>query len=102
MVAKRALILDLDGTLVDTVYAHEVAWQQALEEAGAHAYWAAQTWVLLDEGHPTFGTCRGSSPGLLLPRAGSWLGVGPSPRLQSYRGEDSWTRNPRGMFVLGS
>jgi beta-phosphoglucomutase-like phosphatase (HAD superfamily) len=37
MVAKRALILDLDGTLVDTVYAHEAAWQQALEEAGAHA-----------------------------------------------------------------
>src|SRR5438876_10786765 len=30
----RALIFDLDGTLVDTVYPHVVAWQQALEEAG--------------------------------------------------------------------
>ncbi len=30
----RALIFDLDGTLVDTVYAHVFAWQQALEEAG--------------------------------------------------------------------
>ncbi|WDT93054.1 HAD family hydrolase [Thermoleophilum album] len=30
----RALIFDLDGTLVDTVYAHVVAWQTALEEAG--------------------------------------------------------------------
>ncbi|HEU4381864.1 MAG TPA: HAD family hydrolase [Anaeromyxobacteraceae bacterium] len=30
----RALILDLDGTLVDTVYAHVFAWQQALAEAG--------------------------------------------------------------------
>jgi HAD superfamily hydrolase (TIGR01509 family) len=30
----RAFIFDLDGTLVDTVYAHVVAWQQALEEAG--------------------------------------------------------------------
>jgi len=29
----RALIFDLDGTLVDTVYQHVVAWQQALEEA---------------------------------------------------------------------
>jgi HAD superfamily hydrolase (TIGR01509 family) len=29
-----ALIFDLDGTLVDTVYAHVFAWQQALEEAG--------------------------------------------------------------------
>lgn len=30
----RAFIFDLDGTLVDTVYAHVVAWQQTLEEAG--------------------------------------------------------------------
>lgn len=31
--AVRALIFDLDGTLVDTVYAHVFAWQRAL--AGA-------------------------------------------------------------------
>jgi HAD superfamily hydrolase (TIGR01509 family) len=30
----RALLFDLDGTLVDTVYAHVFAWQQALDEAG--------------------------------------------------------------------
>jgi HAD superfamily hydrolase (TIGR01509 family) len=30
----KALIFDLDGTLVDTVYAHIFAWQKALEEAG--------------------------------------------------------------------
>ena len=29
-----ALIFDLDGTLVDTVYAHVFAWQRALAEAG--------------------------------------------------------------------
>ena len=29
-----ALIFDLDGTLVDTVYAHVSAWQCALAEAG--------------------------------------------------------------------
>src|SRR5918994_20916 len=29
-----ALIFDLDGTLVDTVYAHIFAWQRALDEAG--------------------------------------------------------------------
>jgi HAD superfamily hydrolase (TIGR01509 family) len=32
--AGRALIFDLDGTLVDTVYAHVFAWQKALDEAG--------------------------------------------------------------------
>lgn len=30
----RALIFDLDGTLVDTVYAHVFAWQTAFGEAG--------------------------------------------------------------------
>src|SRR3989441_3033510 len=29
-----ALIFDLDGTLVDTVYAHVFAWQRALDEMG--------------------------------------------------------------------
>ncbi|HEX8940292.1 MAG TPA: HAD family hydrolase [Candidatus Limnocylindrales bacterium] len=30
----HALIFDLDGTLVDTVYAHVFAWQRALDELG--------------------------------------------------------------------
>ena len=30
----RALIFDLDGTLVDTVYAHVFAWQRAFAEVG--------------------------------------------------------------------
>lgn len=30
----RALIFDLDGTLIDTVYAHVFAWQRALREVG--------------------------------------------------------------------
>jgi HAD superfamily hydrolase (TIGR01509 family) len=30
----HALVFDLDGTLVDSVYAHVLAWQGALEEAG--------------------------------------------------------------------
>ena len=30
----RALIFDLDGTLIDTVYAHVFAWERALAEAG--------------------------------------------------------------------
>src|SRR4029453_6140361 len=30
----KSLIFDLDGTLIDTVYAHVFAWQRALAEAG--------------------------------------------------------------------
>lgn len=30
----KALIFDLDGTLVDSVYGHTIAWQQALREKG--------------------------------------------------------------------
>ena len=30
----RAVIFDLDGTLVDSVYAHVLAWQRVLQEAG--------------------------------------------------------------------
>jgi len=30
----HALVFDLDGTLVDSVYAHVLAWQGAIEEAG--------------------------------------------------------------------
>jgi len=34
LVDMKALIFDLDGTLVDTVYAHVLAWQLAFSEAG--------------------------------------------------------------------
>ena len=30
----KALIFDLDGTLIDSVYAHAFAWQKALAEFG--------------------------------------------------------------------
>ena len=32
-----ALIFDLDGTLIDTVYAHVFAWQRALAETGCRS-----------------------------------------------------------------
>ncbi len=32
--APRALVLDVDGTLLDTVYLHVVAWWEAFRDAG--------------------------------------------------------------------
>jgi beta-phosphoglucomutase-like phosphatase (HAD superfamily) len=32
--AQPAFLFDLDGTLVDSVYQHVVAWREALEEVG--------------------------------------------------------------------
>jgi HAD superfamily hydrolase (TIGR01509 family) len=37
---RPAFLFDLDGTLVDSVYQHVLAWREALEEAGIHlAVW---------------------------------------------------------------
>src|ERR1051325_10627108 len=39
-VAQQAFLFDLDGTLVDSVYQHVLAWREALEAGGIHlAVW---------------------------------------------------------------
>ena len=38
-----ALIFDLDGTLVDSVYQHVLAWHEALQEAGVELQCGAST-----------------------------------------------------------
>ena len=44
--SARALIFDLDGTLVDTVYAHVFAWQRAFTELGLPIDgWRIQRWM---------------------------------------------------------
>lgn len=35
-VSQQALLFDLDGTLVDSVYQHVLAWQEALDQTGIH------------------------------------------------------------------
>ncbi len=49
----RALIFDLDGTLVDTVCAHVLAWQGAFTELGL----TIDAWRI----HRRIGACRGLS-----------------------------------------
>src|ERR1044072_7097083 len=37
---RQAYLFDLDGTLVDSVYQHVLAWREALEDGGIHlAVW---------------------------------------------------------------
>ena len=75
----RALIFDLDGTLIDTVYAHVFAWQCAFAEAGM----AIDGWRI----HRRIGM----SGGLFTRAAGRELGHDLSPQeaatLQSRHGE---------------
>ena len=40
-----AMVFDLDGTLVDSVYQHVLAWREALEEAGSTWLYGASTVV---------------------------------------------------------
>ncbi len=75
----RALIFDLDGTLVDTVYAHVFAWQRAFAEAGM----AIEGWRI----HRRIGM----SGGLFTRAAGRELGHELTPQeaktLQDRHGE---------------
>ncbi len=75
----RALIFDLDGTLVDTVYAHVFAWQCAFAEAGM----AIDGWRIHRR--------MGMSGGLFTRAAGRELGHDLNPQeakaLQSRHGE---------------
>ena len=40
---RAVFLLDLDGTLVDSVYQHVLAWQEALEQAGSSCRCGAST-----------------------------------------------------------
>jgi HAD superfamily hydrolase (TIGR01509 family) len=75
----RAVIFDLDGTLVDTVYGHTLAWQRVLAEAGM----PIEGWKV----HRLIGM----SGGLLTQAAGHEIGrplsEGDAEHLQKRHGE---------------
>jgi HAD superfamily hydrolase (TIGR01509 family) len=79
MVPMRSFIFDLDGTLVDTVYSHVVAWQQALEEAG----------ILIDGWriHRRIGMSGGLFTRALSREIGRPLSADEQSRLQRRHGE---------------
>jgi HAD superfamily hydrolase (TIGR01509 family) len=79
MVAMRAFIFDLDGTLVDTVYAHVVAWQQALEEVDI----GIDGWRI----HRRIGMSGGLFTRAVAREIGRPLSAGEQERLQRRHGE---------------
>src|SRR5205085_1990276 len=75
----QALIFDLDGTLVDTVYAHVLAWQQALAEAGM----PIPGWTI----HRRIGMSGGLFTRAVGREVGRPLGEDEAERLQNRHGE---------------
>ena len=75
----RALIFDLDGTLIDTVYAHVFAWQQALAEVGM----PIEGWRI----HRRIGMSGGLLTNILLRETGVDLSAERIERLQHRHAE---------------
>jgi len=74
-----ALIFDLDGTLVDTVYAHVFAWQRALAEAGL----AVDGWRI----HRRIGMSGGLFTRAVAREIGREVTLGEAEALQRRHGE---------------
>jgi len=75
----RAFIFDLDGTLVDTVYAHVLSLQQALAEAGLEV----PAWLV----HRRIGMSGGLSARALARQIGRSISADEQERLQRRHGE---------------
>ena len=75
----RALIFDLDGTLIDTVYAHVFAWQRALAEAGL----AIDGWKI----HRRIGMSGGLFTRAVAREIGKPLSDDDAKRIQTRHGE---------------
>jgi HAD superfamily hydrolase (TIGR01549 family) len=75
----QALIFDLDGTLVDTVYAHVFAWQRALAEAGM----AIEGWRI----HRRIGMSGGLFTRAVARELGRDINAGEVETLQRRHGE---------------
>ena len=76
---RQAFLFDLDGTLVDSVYQHVLAWREALEAGGIHlAVWRI---------HRQIGMSGGLFINALLRETGLTVSVEEGERLQQIHGE---------------
>lgn len=76
---RQAFLFDLDGTLVDSVYQHVLAWREALEAGGIHlAVWRI---------HRQIGMSGGLFVNALLRETGHTVSTEEGERLQEIHGE---------------
>ena len=76
---RQAFLFDLDGTLVDSVYQHVLAWREALEAGGIHlAVWRI---------HRQIGMSGGLFINALLRETGLTVSIEEGERLQQIHGE---------------
>jgi HAD superfamily hydrolase (TIGR01549 family) len=76
---RQAFLFDLDGTLVDSVYQHVLAWREALEAGGIHlAVWRI---------HRQIGMSGGLFINALLRETGHSVSREEAERLQQIHGE---------------
>ena len=76
---RQAFLFDLDGTLVDSVYQHVLAWREALESGGTHlAVWRI---------HRQIGMSGGLFVNALLRETGHSVSKEEAERLQEVHGE---------------
>src|SRR5947199_1109077 len=72
--AAPSFLFDLDGTLVDSVYQHVLAWREALEEMGLEI----SVWRI----HRRIGMSGGLLSNVLLSETGHRVTVGEAERLR--------------------
>ena len=76
---RQAFLFDLDGTLVDSVYQHVLAWREALEAGGVHlAVWRI---------HRQVGMSGGLFVNALLRETGHSVSKEEAERMQEIHGE---------------
>src|SRR2546426_11721478 len=78
-VSEMVVLFDLDGTLVDSVYQHVLAWREALEEAGI----ALSVWRI----HRRIGMSGGLFVNALLRETGRRVDAVETARLQKRHAE---------------
>ena len=77
--ASPALLFDLDGTLIDSVYQHVLAWREALERAGTQL----SVWSI----HRRIGMSGGLLVNALMRETGREIGSVDAEQLQHFHAE---------------